>query len=178
MLGSRSIFINVLSDDFAAVDFREDLCYHSRPKKAKLRGRIQEKCNRKRNKTGNTDKSRIPKSSARREKRLPIPSGSAGTAPPPPRFPVRFPFFLFCLWGVSLSAAARSAAALVIDKLTPNCHLLLFMSINIFWKCLSVSELLVKRPFVTKSCSVHSFKRCVMKKAITVMRLPFNMIRN
>ncbi len=30
----------------------------------------------------------------------------------------------------------------------------------------------------TKSCSVHSFKRCVMKKAITVMRLPFNMIRN
>ena len=27
--------------------------------------------------------------------------------------------------GVSLSAAARSAAALVYDKLTPNCHLLL-----------------------------------------------------
>lgn len=31
--------------------------------------------------------------------------------------------------GVSLSAAARSAAALVYDKLTPNCHLL-----NVIWK--------------------------------------------
>ena len=31
--------------------------------------------------------------------------------------------------GVSLSAAARSAAALVYDKLTPNCHLL-----NNLWK--------------------------------------------
>ena len=31
--------------------------------------------------------------------------------------------------GVSLSAAARSAAALVYDKLTPNCHLL-----NLIWK--------------------------------------------
>ena len=33
MLGSRFIFIKVLSDDFADVDVREDLCYHSRPKK-------------------------------------------------------------------------------------------------------------------------------------------------
>ena len=33
---------------------------------------------------------------------------------------LRFGLFL----GVSLSAAARSAAALVYDKLTPNCHLL------------------------------------------------------
>ena len=41
--------------------------------------------------------------------------------------------FKFIVWavafrlflGVSLSAAARSAAALVYDKLTPNCHLFL-----------------------------------------------------
>ena len=33
---------------------------------------------------------------------------------------LRFGLFL----GVSLSAAARSAATLVYDKLTPNCHLL------------------------------------------------------
>ena len=38
---------------------------------------------------------------------------------------LRFGLFL----GVSLSAAARSAAALVYDKLTPNCHLL-----NNLWK--------------------------------------------
>lgn len=110
MLGSRFIFINVLSDDFADVDFCEELCYHSRPKKQNSKG-------------GKTDKRRMSESSARREKRQPTPSGSAGTAPPPPRFPVRFLFFLFFLWGVGLSAAARSAAALVYDKLTPNCHL-------------------------------------------------------
>lgn len=39
MFGSRSIFIKVLSDDFADVDVREDLCYHSRPKKAKFERR-------------------------------------------------------------------------------------------------------------------------------------------
>ncbi len=36
MLGSRFIFIKVLSDDFADVDFCKDLCYHSRLKKAKF----------------------------------------------------------------------------------------------------------------------------------------------
>ena len=29
--------IGVLSDDFAAVDVREELCYHSRPKKRKFK---------------------------------------------------------------------------------------------------------------------------------------------
>ena len=38
---------------------------------------------------------------------------------------LRFGRFL----GVSLSAAARSAAALVYDKLTPNCH-----PLNLIWK--------------------------------------------
>lgn len=33
LLGSQFVYIGVLSDDFAAVDFCEVLCYHSRPKK-------------------------------------------------------------------------------------------------------------------------------------------------
>ena len=38
LLGSQFVYIGVLSDDFATVDFREVLCYHSRPKKHKFRG--------------------------------------------------------------------------------------------------------------------------------------------
>ena len=33
LLGSQSVYIVVFSDDFANVDVREELCYHSRPKK-------------------------------------------------------------------------------------------------------------------------------------------------
>ena len=40
LLGSRFVYIGVLSDDFAAVDVREELCYHSRPKKTNLRGAL------------------------------------------------------------------------------------------------------------------------------------------
>ena len=39
LLDSRSHLMGVFSDDFAAVDVREELCYHSRPKKTNLRGR-------------------------------------------------------------------------------------------------------------------------------------------
>ena len=38
LLGSQFVYIGVLSNDFAAVDFREELCYHSRPEKAKFGG--------------------------------------------------------------------------------------------------------------------------------------------
>ena len=38
LLDSQSLSMGVFSDDFAAVDFREVLCYHSRPKKRKFRG--------------------------------------------------------------------------------------------------------------------------------------------
>ena len=38
LLDSKSPFIGVFSDDFAAVDVREVLCYHSRPKKKNLEG--------------------------------------------------------------------------------------------------------------------------------------------
>ena len=33
LLGPASLLMDVFSDDFATVDFREELCYHSRPKK-------------------------------------------------------------------------------------------------------------------------------------------------
>lgn len=38
LLSSRFIYMGVFSDDFAAVDLREVLCYHSRPEKRKFRG--------------------------------------------------------------------------------------------------------------------------------------------
>ncbi len=38
LLGSKFVSMGVLSDDFATVDLREELCYHSRPKEAKFRG--------------------------------------------------------------------------------------------------------------------------------------------
>ena len=37
LLGSQFVYIGVLSNDFADVDVREELCYHSRPKKQKRR---------------------------------------------------------------------------------------------------------------------------------------------
>ena len=40
LLGSQFVYIGVLSDNFAAVDVREELCYHSRPKKQNSRGII------------------------------------------------------------------------------------------------------------------------------------------
>ena len=40
LLGSESLTMGVFSDDFAAVDVREELCYHSRPKKTNLRGAL------------------------------------------------------------------------------------------------------------------------------------------
>ena len=38
LLSSQSLSMGVLSDDFAAVDFREELCYHSLTEKANSRG--------------------------------------------------------------------------------------------------------------------------------------------
>ena len=60
LLGSQFVYIGVLSDDFAAVDVREELCYHSRPKK-----QIQE--------VHGTGIKPMKESHARRKKRQPIP---------------------------------------------------------------------------------------------------------
>ena len=38
LLSSQSIYMGVFSDDFATVDVREELCYHSRPKKQNSEG--------------------------------------------------------------------------------------------------------------------------------------------
>lgn len=38
LLGSQFIYMDAFSDDFAAVDVREELCYHSLSEKANSRG--------------------------------------------------------------------------------------------------------------------------------------------
>ena len=38
LLGSQFVYMGIFGDDFATVDFHEELCYHSRPKKTNLRG--------------------------------------------------------------------------------------------------------------------------------------------
>ena len=113
MLGAQFIFIKVLSDDFEDVDIREDLCYHSRPKKQNSKGekRTKDEC-RKAGRGGKSGSRSQAVQRGRLRHRRAFRSG--------------FPIFF---GGVGLSAAARSAAALVYDKLTPNCHLL-----NLIWK--------------------------------------------
>ena len=41
LLGSQFVYMGVFSDDFAAVDVREELCYHSRPKKTKFKRNME-----------------------------------------------------------------------------------------------------------------------------------------
>ena len=71
--------MGVLSDDFAAVDVREELCYHSRPKK-----QIQE--------VHGTGIKPMKESIARRKKRQPIPKRVSGDGSAPPRFLVAVNF--------------------------------------------------------------------------------------
>ena len=40
LLGSQFVYIDVFSNDFATVDVREELCYHSRPKKQNSEGML------------------------------------------------------------------------------------------------------------------------------------------
>ena len=82
LLGSISLSIGVLSDDFAAVDFREELCYHSRPEKAKFK-----RCNER--------QKPMKESPARRKKRQPIPKRFSGDGSAPPRFLFGFPVISF-----------------------------------------------------------------------------------
>ena len=110
MLGSQFVYMGVLSDDFAAVDVREELCYHSRPKKRKFK-----RCNER--------QKPMKESHARRKNGSRSPSGSAGTAPRRRAFGLVFRavlvvFSVACAW---LRRAQR--AALVIDKHTPWCQL-------------------------------------------------------
>ena len=82
--------MGVLSDDFAAVDFREELCYHSRPKK-----QIQE--------VNGTAKPIMRKLCAAEKAAADPQSGSAGTAPRRRAFGLVFRvvlvvFFVACAW--------------------------------------------------------------------------------
>ena len=40
LLGSQFVYMGVFSNDFATVDVREVLCYHSRPKKHKFKRQL------------------------------------------------------------------------------------------------------------------------------------------
>ena len=68
LLDSQMVSMGVLSDDFATVDVREELCYHSLTEKANSRGKRNGKINYEKAVRGGKSGSRSP-------------SGSAGTAP-------------------------------------------------------------------------------------------------
>ena len=89
--------MGVFSNDFATVDVREELCYHSRPEKAKFKGNVEQK------------RKPMKESYARRETRSRSPSGSAGTAPPAALSIWFFVLVLLFFRGVCLAAARVSA---------------------------------------------------------------------
>ena len=97
LLGSQSLYIGVLSDDFSAVDVREVLCYHSRPKKRKF-------------KRYNERQKPIKRKPCAAEKRQPVPQRVSGDGSAPPRFRFGFSCCSCCLFrGVCLAAARVSA---------------------------------------------------------------------
>ena len=103
--------MGVFSDDFAAVDVREELCYHSRPEKAKFKRCTEErKQNQKRKLCAAANAAAGPQADQRGRLRAAA---------------LSLWFFVLVLLffrGVCLAAAARSAAALVQDKHTPESH--------------------------------------------------------
>ena len=83
------VSMGVLSDDFATVDVREELCYHCRPKKRKFKRR-------------NERQKPIKESIARRKKRQPSPERFSGDGSAPPRLSVWFSaLFLLPFRGVA-----------------------------------------------------------------------------
>ena len=105
--GKRSIK-GEFSGDFAAVDVREELCYHSRPKK-----QIQE--------VHGTGIKPMKESHARRKKRQPIPKRVSGDGSAPPRFRFGFSFYSCCLFrGVCLAAAPEREARRFVVRRQPH----------------------------------------------------------
>ena len=90
------VSMGVLSDDFAAVDFREDYANLSLPKEAKFK-----RCR--------TIKTNERKPCAA-EKRQPVPQRVSGDGFAPPRFRFGFPFCSCCLFRGVCLAAARDAS--------------------------------------------------------------------
>ena len=72
--------MGIFSYDFAAVDIREELCYHSRPEKAKFKRNVEQK------------RKPMKESITRRKKRQPIPERVSGDGSAPPRFLVAVNF--------------------------------------------------------------------------------------
>ena len=105
--GYKCLSMGVLSDDFATVDFREVLCYHSRPKKRKFKRFSERKNNNKKALRGGKSGSRSPKR-------------VSGDGSAPPRISVWFSaLFVFaaCAW-----LRRSEATPLVYDKHTPRCQ--------------------------------------------------------
>lgn len=102
--------MGVLSDDFAAVDIREVLCYHSLTEKANSRDKRNGKTNYEKTVRGGKSGSRSP-------------SGSAGTAPRRRACGLVFRVVLVAFSRRVLGCGARQRAALVYAKHTPWCQL-------------------------------------------------------
>ena len=109
LLSSKVVSMGVLSDDFAAVDVREELCYHSRSKKRKFKRR-------------NERQKPMIESHARRKKRQPIPKRVSGDGSAPPHFRLVFRIVLVAFSRRVLGCGARQRAALVYVKHTLWCQ--------------------------------------------------------
>ena len=106
--------MGVFSDDFATVDVREELCYHSRPEKRKFK-----RCNER--------QKPMIESHARRKKRQPSPERFSGDGSAPPRFRFGFPCCSCCLFrGVCLAAASAASRTCIKDKHTSRSHTRIF----------------------------------------------------
>ena len=97
--------MGVFSNDFAAVDVREELCYPLPPEKAMRRDRKCLQCrqsDRLKRQSAENENQRV-ESHARRKKRQPIPKRFSGDGSAPPRLSVWF--FRVSFRGVCLAAA-------------------------------------------------------------------------
>ena len=103
--------MNVLSDDFAAVDFREELCYHSLTEKANARG-IQERQKPIKRKQCAAEKAAAGPQAVQR--------GRLRSAAP---FGLVFRVVLVAVSRRVLGCGARQRGALVYDKHTPRCQI-------------------------------------------------------
>lgn len=137
LLGSESLTMGVLSDDFAAVDVREGYANLSLTEKANSRGAMNGKNKRKKAMRGGKSGSRSP-------------SGLAGTAPRRRAFGLGFRvvlvvFFVACAW---LRRAQR--AALVYNKHTPRCHSYVFLIFKnlCYVNCFNMKDLTLLSPVI------------------------------
>ena len=109
LLGSQFVYICVLSDDFATVDVREELCYHSRPKKRKFKRRNERQKPMKRKHCAAEKAAADPQAVQRGRLRSVAPFGLV--------FPV---VYLFLFRGVCLAAAPEREARRFVVRRQPH----------------------------------------------------------